>query len=110
MSGKIHESKELDDSEGGEYEAAVNQEKEDDRWSHREFLGRTLAQQLASGSEQEEVIVAVLNVRTWYLHEKGKENTFSWQQLNHVDFWMGEIHLCTVYSSNDFANIRNCQF
>lgn len=64
MSGKIHESKELEDLEGGEYEAAVNQEKEDDRWSHRELVGRTLPQQQASGSDQEEVIVAALNVRT----------------------------------------------
>uniref|UniRef100_A0A674PRY9 Ankyrin repeat domain-containing protein 1 n=1 Tax=Takifugu rubripes TaxID=31033 RepID=A0A674PRY9_TAKRU len=61
VSGKIHESKELDDLEGGEYETAVNQEKEDDRWSNRELVGRSLPQQLASGSDQEEVIVAALN-------------------------------------------------
>lgn len=64
MSGKIHESKQLDELEGGEHETAVNQEKEDDRWPHRELVGRTLPQQLASGSDQEEVIVAVCNVRT----------------------------------------------
>lgn len=64
MSGKIHESKELDNLKGGEYEAAVNQEKADDRWSHRELVDRTLPQQLASSSDQEEVIVAALNVRS----------------------------------------------
>lgn len=60
VSGKRYEGKEADSLEGGEYEAAVNQEKEDDRKSHRELVGGTLPQQM--GGDQEEVSVAALNV------------------------------------------------
>lgn len=60
VSGKRYEGKEADSLEGGEYEAAVNQEKEDDRKSHRELVGGALPQQM--GGDQEEVSVAALNV------------------------------------------------
>lgn len=74
MSCKRYERKEADDLEGGEYEAAVNKEKEDDRRSHRELVGGTLPQQL--GSDQEEVSVASLNVRTLYSHKKERESNY----------------------------------
>lgn len=75
MSHKRYERKEADDLKGGEYEAAVNKEKEDDRRSHRELVGGTPPQQL--GSDQEEVSVAALNVRNLYSIE-GKESTYFW--------------------------------
>lgn len=58
MTGKRSEGVEADDFQGGMYEAAVNQEKQDDRRSPRE------PEEANSGSEQEEVSVAALNVRT----------------------------------------------
>lgn len=65
VSGKRSEGKEADDFHGGEYEAAVQQEKQDDRRSHRELVGGGgLSEESDSGSEQEEVSVAALNVRT----------------------------------------------
>lgn len=74
MSGKRYEGKEADSLEGGEYEAAVNQEKEDDRRSHRELVGGTLPQQM--GGDQEEVSVAALNV--------SKSHQLSLQQVESV--------------------------
>lgn len=65
VSGKRSEGKEADDFQGGEYEAAVNQEKQDDRRSHRELVDGGLSEESDSGSEREEVSVAALNVRTW---------------------------------------------
>lgn len=64
VSGKRFEGKEADHLEGGEYEATVNQEKEDDRRSHGDLVGgtRTLPQEMGCGPE--EVSVAALNVRT----------------------------------------------
>ncbi len=64
MSGKRTEGKEVDKFQGGVYEAAVNQEKQDDCRSHRELVGGGLSEESDSGSEQEEVSVAALNVRT----------------------------------------------
>lgn len=64
VSGKRSEGKEADDFQGGVYEAAVNQEKQDDRRSHGEMVNRDPAEESDSGSEQEEVSVAALNVRT----------------------------------------------
>ncbi|KAM9364345.1 ankyrin repeat domain-containing protein 1 [Pholidichthys leucotaenia] len=58
VTGKRSEGIEADDFQGGVYEAAVNQEKEDDRKSHRE-LGAS--EESDSGGEQEEVNVAALN-------------------------------------------------
>lgn len=64
VSGKRSEGKEADDFQGGVYEAAVNQEKQDDRRSHRELAAGDLSEENDSGSEQEEVSVAALSVRT----------------------------------------------
>ncbi|XP_004077322.1 ankyrin repeat domain-containing protein 1 [Oryzias latipes] len=55
VTGKRSEGVEADDFQGGMYEAAVNQEKQDDRRSPRE------PEEANSGSEQEEVSVAALN-------------------------------------------------
>lgn len=66
VSGKRSEGKEVVDFQGGVYEAAVDQEKQDDRRSHRELVGGGLSEESDSGSEQEEVSVAALNVRTHY--------------------------------------------
>lgn len=64
VSGKRFEGKEADHLDGGEYEAAVNQEKEDDRRSHEDLVGGTgtLPQEMGCGPE--EVSVVALNVRT----------------------------------------------
>lgn len=59
MTSKRSEVKEPDDFHGGAYEAAVSQEKRDDCGSHAEPV-----EESDSGSEQEEVSVAALNVRT----------------------------------------------
>lgn len=64
VSGKRSEGKEADGFQGGEYEAAVNREKQDDRRSHRELVDGGLSEESDSGGEQEEVSVAALNVRT----------------------------------------------
>ncbi|XP_056291158.1 ankyrin repeat domain-containing protein 1-like [Pseudoliparis swirei] len=63
VSGKRSEGKEADDFQGGVYEAAVNQEKQDDRRSHRERGGRGLSEEERSdcGGQQEQVSVAALN-------------------------------------------------
>ncbi|XP_035518950.1 ankyrin repeat domain-containing protein 1 [Morone saxatilis] len=61
VSSKRSEGKEPDDFQGGVYEAAVNQEKQDDRRSHRELVGGDRSEESDSGSEQEEVSVAALN-------------------------------------------------
>ncbi|XP_029306129.1 ankyrin repeat domain-containing protein 1-like [Cottoperca gobio] len=61
VSGKRSEGKEAADFQGGVYEAAVEQEKQDDRRSHRE-VGGALSEESDSGSEQEEVSVAALNM------------------------------------------------
>ncbi|XP_045921038.1 ankyrin repeat domain-containing protein 1-like isoform X1 [Micropterus dolomieu] len=61
VSGKRSDGREADDFQGGVYEAAVNQEKQDDRRSHRELAGGGLSEESDSGSEQEEVSVAALN-------------------------------------------------
>lgn len=62
VTGKRSEGIEADDFQGGVYEAAVNQEKQDDRRSHGE-LGVSGRLSDDSGGEQEEVSVAALNVR-----------------------------------------------
>lgn len=64
VTGKRSEGKESDGFQGGVYEAAVNQEKQDDRRSHRELVDGGLSEEGDSGNEQEEVSVAALNVRT----------------------------------------------
>lgn len=66
MTGKRSEGKEADDFQAGVYEAAVNQEKRDDRRSHGELggVGGALSEESDSGGEQEQVSVAALNVRT----------------------------------------------
>ncbi|KAM8739593.1 ankyrin repeat domain-containing protein 1-like [Acanthopagrus schlegelii] len=61
VSGKRSEGKEADDFQGGVYEAAVNQEKQDDRRSHSEMVNRDPSEESDSGSEQEEVSVVALN-------------------------------------------------
>ncbi|KAK5854387.1 hypothetical protein PBY51_015460 [Eleginops maclovinus] len=61
VSGKRSEGKEAADFHGGEYEAAVGQEKKDDRRSHRQLEAVVLSEGSDSGSEQEEVSVAALN-------------------------------------------------
>ncbi|XP_054456664.1 ankyrin repeat domain-containing protein 1-like [Anoplopoma fimbria] len=61
VSGKRSEGKEAADFQGGEYEAAVNQEKQDDRRSHSELVDGGLSEESDSGSEQEQVSVAALN-------------------------------------------------
>lgn len=64
VTGKRSEGKEADDFQGGVYEASVNQEKQDDHRSHTELgVGEGLSEESDSGSEQEEVSVAALNVR-----------------------------------------------
>lgn len=64
MTGKRSEGKESADFQGGEYEAAVNQEKRDDCRSHvGQGVGGGLSEESDSGGEQEEVSVAALNVR-----------------------------------------------
>uniref|UniRef100_A0A672ZN30 Ankyrin repeat domain-containing protein 1 n=1 Tax=Sphaeramia orbicularis TaxID=375764 RepID=A0A672ZN30_9TELE len=69
VTGKRSEDKEADDFPGGVYEAAVNQEKQDDLRSHRQLA--SLSEEIDSGSEQEEVNVAGLHVRTY------RENVFN---------------------------------
>lgn len=64
VSRKRSEGKEADNLHGGEYEAAVNQEKHDDRRSRSKLVARALLEESDSGSEQDEVSVAALNVRT----------------------------------------------
>ncbi|XP_012711708.2 ankyrin repeat domain-containing protein 1 [Fundulus heteroclitus] len=59
VSGKRSEGKEAGGFQGGVYEAAVNQEKQDDRRSLQEPPGAS--EEADSGSEQEEVSVAALN-------------------------------------------------
>ncbi|XP_022604366.1 ankyrin repeat domain-containing protein 1-like [Seriola dumerili] len=62
VTGKRSEGKESDDFKGGVYEAAVNQEKRDDRRSRGDLgVGGALPEESDSGSEQEEVSVAALN-------------------------------------------------
>ncbi|XP_060896356.1 ankyrin repeat domain-containing protein 1-like [Labrus mixtus] len=61
VSSKRTEGKEAVDFQGGVYEAAVNQEKQDDRKSHRELVDGGLSEESDSGSEHEEVSVAALN-------------------------------------------------
>ncbi|XP_039995702.1 ankyrin repeat domain-containing protein 1 [Xiphias gladius] len=62
VTGKRSEGKEADDFQGGVYEAAVDQEKRDDRGSHTQLgVGGGLAEESDSGSEREEVSVAALN-------------------------------------------------
>lgn len=69
VSGKRSEGKEADGFQGGDYEAAVNQEKQDDRRSHRaELVGGALSEESDSGGEQEEISVAALNVRVEISH------------------------------------------
>lgn len=64
VTGKRSEGKESADFQGGEYEAAVNQEKRDDCRSHvGQGVGGGLSEESDSGGEQEEVSVAALNVR-----------------------------------------------
>lgn len=55
VTGKRSEGKEPRDFQGGEYEAAVNQEKRDDRRSLQELPGE-------GGASEEEVSVVALNV------------------------------------------------
>ncbi|CAJ1066846.1 ankyrin repeat domain-containing protein 1-like isoform X2 [Xyrichtys novacula] len=62
VSGKRSEGKEADDFQGGAYEAAVNQEKQDDRKTRSEVVGEGLSEESDSGSEHEEVSVAGLNM------------------------------------------------
>ncbi|KAM3606348.1 uncharacterized protein V6R79_014802 [Siganus canaliculatus] len=61
VSGKRSEGKEPKDFQVGEYEAAVNQEKQDDRRCHQELEDEGLPEETDSGCEQEEVSVAALN-------------------------------------------------
>ncbi|KAG7231833.1 hypothetical protein INR49_010279 [Caranx melampygus] len=62
VTGKRSEGKESEGFEGGVYEAAVNQEKQDDLMSRSELgVGGALVEESDSGSEQEEVSVAALN-------------------------------------------------
>lgn len=61
VTGKRSEGKEAEDFPGGLYEAAVNQEKQDDLRSHRQLADGSLSEEIDSGSEQEEVSVAALN-------------------------------------------------
>lgn len=63
MTSKRSEGTEGGDFQGGMYEAAVSQEKQDDRRSHGESPGGALSEESDSGGEQEEVSVAALNVR-----------------------------------------------
>ncbi|KAM4607422.1 ankyrin repeat domain-containing protein 1-like [Polymixia lowei] len=58
VTGKRCEGKEADDFSGGVYEAAVNQEKQDDR---RSAMGGAMSEESDSGSEHEEVNVTALN-------------------------------------------------
>uniref|UniRef100_A0AAQ6ITD6 Ankyrin repeat domain-containing protein 1 n=1 Tax=Anabas testudineus TaxID=64144 RepID=A0AAQ6ITD6_ANATE len=62
VTSKRSEGKETDDFHGGMYEAAVGQEKRDDHRSHTEPVGGGLSEESDSGSEQEEVSVAALNM------------------------------------------------
>ncbi|XP_020774168.1 ankyrin repeat domain-containing protein 1 [Boleophthalmus pectinirostris] len=61
VTGKRSEGKEAENFPGGVYEAAVNQEKQDDRKSHGPLMGGALCEESDSGGEQEEVSVAALN-------------------------------------------------
>lgn len=63
MTGKRSDGKEEENFSGDAYEAAVHQEKQDDSLSNRKLVGGALAEERDSGSEQEEVSVAALNVR-----------------------------------------------
>ncbi|XP_033835727.1 ankyrin repeat domain-containing protein 1-like [Periophthalmus magnuspinnatus] len=61
VTGKRSEGKEAENFPGGVYEAAVNQEKQDDLKSHGPLMGGALCEESDSGGEQEEVSVAALN-------------------------------------------------
>lgn len=63
MTGKRSEVKEAESFQGGVYEAAVGQEKRDDLMGGGGALAAAAAEEGDSGSEQEEVSVAALNVR-----------------------------------------------
>lgn len=116
MSGKRHEGKEADNLKGGDYEAAVNQEKEDDRRSHRELVGGTLPQQTGSGGDQEEVSVAALNVRA-----KNREvETFSCLHIKMIYIYTDATRTTAIFNplkhshtslltSNDKHRLLCCQ-
>ena len=61
MTGKRSDGREAEDFSGGVYEAAVNQEKQDDRRSQVE-VGGAMLEVGGAMSEEEEVSVAALNV------------------------------------------------
>lgn len=63
VTGKRSEGKEAGDFQGGVYEAAVNQEKQDDRRSQQELeVGGDPPEEGDSSSEPEEISLVVLNV------------------------------------------------
>ncbi|XP_054654608.1 ankyrin repeat domain-containing protein 1-like [Dunckerocampus dactyliophorus] len=62
VTGKRSEGKEADDIHSGEYEAAVNREKQDDLRSHCQLVGAGLSEESDSGGELEEVSVAALHM------------------------------------------------
>ncbi|KAF3707892.1 Ankyrin repeat domain-containing protein 1 [Channa argus] len=62
VTSKRSEGKEAGDFHGGVYEAAVSQEKVDDRRSNVEPVDRGLSEEGDSGGEQEEVSVFALNM------------------------------------------------
>ncbi|CAL1577195.1 unnamed protein product [Knipowitschia caucasica] len=61
VTGTRLDGKEAEQFPGGVYEAAVNQEKCDDRRSHGALVGGTLSEESDSGGEPEEVSVAGLH-------------------------------------------------
>lgn len=61
MTGTRSEGKEAGDFQGGVYEAAVNQEKQDERRSQQEEGGNA-TEEGDSGSEPEEISLVALNV------------------------------------------------
>ncbi|XP_072292945.1 ankyrin repeat domain-containing protein 1 [Eucyclogobius newberryi] len=61
VTGKRSEGREAETFPEGVYEAAVNQEKQDDLKSHGPLVGGALSEESDSGGEQEEVSVDTLN-------------------------------------------------
>ncbi|KAF7641326.1 hypothetical protein LDENG_00284890, partial [Lucifuga dentata] len=82
VTGKQSEGKEAEHFPGGVYEAAVNQEKQDDCRSNRKLVGGALTEENDSGDEQEEVSVVVPNMdRSGRLQLETVDDLFNILQL-----------------------------
>ncbi|XP_034041364.1 ankyrin repeat domain-containing protein 1-like [Thalassophryne amazonica] len=82
VTGKRSEGKEVDDFPEGVYEAAVNQEKQDDHKSHVELVGGVLLDDSDSGGELDEVSVAAVHTdKSGHLKLETVDDLFNILQL-----------------------------